>query len=313
IALVLQALANRGDRVLVPHDCYGGSWRLFKALAGKGAFELEVVDFTDSDALSDALTRKPALVWLETPSNPLLRITDIRNVATAAKAVGALVVADNTFLSPALQRPIEHGADIVVHSTTKFINGHSDVVGGAVVAADPVVLEQLRWWGNALGLVGAPFDSFLTLRGLRTLDARLRVHQENTARVAEILRQHRAVSNLHYPGFEDHPGHAVARNQQDGFGALVSFELEGGEGAVRSFVDGLEYFCLAESLGGVESLVAHPSTMTHAAMDDEAKQLAGITPGLLRLSVGIEHADDLVADLIAALDRASPNVLKEAC
>jgi cystathionine gamma-synthase len=312
IALVLQALAKPGDRVLVPHDCYGGSWRLFKALASKGAFELEVVDFTDSDALRDALTRKPALVWLETPSNPLLRITDIRDVAKAAKAVGALVVADNTFLSPALQRPIEHGADIVVHSTTKFINGHSDVVGGAVVAADSVVLEQLAWWGNALGLVGAPFDSFLTLRGLRTLDARLRVHQENATQIAEILGQHRAVSRLHYPGFVDHPGHAIARNQQDGFGALVSFELAGGEAAVRRFVDGLECFCLAESLGGVESLVAHPSTMTHAAMDDEAKQLAGITPGLLRLSVGIEHSDDLVADLIAALDRAEPNVLKEA-
>lgn len=313
ITLVLQALAKPGDRVLVPHDCYGGSWRLFNALASKGAFELEVVDFTDPDAVREALTRKPALVWIETPSNPLLRITDIGEVASAAKSVGALVVADNTFLSPALQRPIEHGADIVVHSTTKFINGHSDVVGGAVIAADPAVLEQLAWWGNALGLVGAPFDSFLTLRGLRTLDARLRVHQENTAQTAEILGQHRAVSRLHYPGCIGHPGHAVASRQQDGFGAIISFELAGGEAAARRFVDGLQCFCLAESLGGVESLVAHPSTMTHAAMDEAAKQLAGITPGLLRLSVGIEHADDLVSDLIAALDRAAGNVLKEAC
>jgi cystathionine gamma-synthase len=313
ITLVLQSLVSPGDRVLVPHDCYGGSWRLFNALANKAAFDLEVVDFTDLEAVRDALNRKPALVWLETPSNPLLRITNIREVAKAAKAAGALVVADNTFLSPALQRPIEHGADLVVHSTTKFINGHSDVVGGAVIAADPGVLEQLAWWGNALGLVGAPFDSFLTLRGLRTLDARLRVHQENTTRIAEVLGQHRAVSSLHYPGFVDHPGHAVARQQQDGFGALVSLELAGGESAVRRFVDGLECFCLAESLGGVESLVAHPSTMTHAAMDDEAKQVAGITPGLLRLSVGIEHSDDLIADLVAALDRAAANVLKEAC
>ncbi len=313
IALVLQALLKPGDRVIVPHDCYGGSWRLFKALAGKNAFELETVDFTDADAVRDALARKPALVWLETPSNPLLRITNIHEVADAAKAVGALIVADNTFLSPALQRPIEHGADIVVHSTTKFINGHSDVVGGAVIAVDPAVLEQLAWWGNALGLVGAPFDSFLTLRGLRTLDARLRVHQENTAQIAEILGQHRAVSRLHYPGCVGHPGHSVARKQQDGFGALISFELAGGEGAVRRFVDGLECFSLAESLGGVESLVAHPSTMTHAAMDEEAKQLAGITPGLLRFSVGIEHVDDLITDLIAALDRAAATVLKEAC
>jgi len=313
ITLVLQAQAKPGDRVLVPHDCYGGSWRLFKALASKAAFDLEVVDFTDLDAVGDALTRKPAIVWIETPSNPLLRITNIREVANAAKEIGALIVADNTFLSPALQRPIEHGADIVVHSTTKFINGHSDVVGGAVIASDSAVLDQLGWWANALGLVGAPFDSFLTLRGLRTLDARLRVHQENTAQIAEILGQHGAVSRLHYPGCVGHPGHAVARKQQDGFGALISFELAGGEAAVRRFVDGLECFCLAESLGGVESLVAHPSTMTHAAMDDEAKQIAGITPGLLRLSVGIEHADDLIADLIAALDRAAANVLKKAC
>ena len=313
IALVLQALTNPGDRVLVPHDCYGGTWRLFNALANKGAFELEVVDFTDLNAIRHSLSRKPGLVWIETPSNPLLRITNIREVANAAKAVGALVVADNTFLSPALQRPIEHGADIVVHSTTKFINGHSDVVGGAVVAADPAVLEQLGWWGNALGLVGAPFDSFLTLRGLRTLDARLRVHQENTTQIAEILGKHPAVSRLHYPGSADHPGHAIARKQQDGFGALISFELAGGEAAVRRFVDGLDFFCLAESLGGVESLVAHPPTMTHAAMDEAARQLAGITPGLLRLSVGIEHADDLVSDLIAALERAAANILKEAC
>ena len=311
ITLVLQALLKPEDRILVPHDCYGGSWRLFNALASKSAFVLETVDFTDADAVRDALTRKPALVWIETPSNPLLRITNIAEVAKAAKAVGALVVADNTFLSPALQRPIEHGADIVVHSTTKFINGHSDVVGGAVIAADPGVLEQLAWWGNALGVVGSPFDSFLTLRGLRTLDARLRVHQENTMQIAEILGQHRAVSRLHFPGCAGHPGHEIARKQQDGFGALISFELAGGEAAVRRFIDGLQYFCLAESLGGVESLVAHPSTMTHAAMDDAAKQLAGITPGLLRLSVGIEHADDLVSDLIAGLDRAAGQPLKE--
>lgn len=313
IALVIQALLEPGARLLAPHDCYGGSWRLFTTLSARGAFELEFVDFTDLDAVREALTKKPALVWIETPSNPLLRITNIAEVARAAKAVGALVVADNTFLSPALQRPIEHGADVVVHSTTKFINGHSDVVGGAAIAADSAVLERLDWWANALGLVGAPFDSFLTLRGLRTLDARLRVHQENAAAIAEILGQHRAVSRLHYPGCAGHPGHIVARQQQDGFGALVSFELAGGEGAVRRFVDGLECFLLAESLGGVESLVAHPVTMSHAAMDEEARRQAEITPGLLRLSVGIEHADDLVADLIAALDRAAAHELKEAC
>ena len=313
IALVLQTLLEPGNRLLVPHDCYGGSWRLFKALSAKGAFELEVVDYGNRDALGGALARQPALVWIETPSNPLLRITNIRELATAAKAVGAIVVADNTFLSPALQRPIEHGADIVVHSTTKFINGHSDVVGGAVIAADSAVLEHLAWWANALGLAGAPFDSFLTLRGLRTLDARIRVHQENAAVIVDVLTGHRAVSRLHYPGRPEHDGHDVARQQQDGFGSLVSFELVGGEAAVRDFVTDLRCFSLAESLGGVESLVAHPATMTHAAMDEDAKAIAGITPGLLRLSVGIEHPDDLVGDLVNALDRAAANALAEAC
>lgn len=313
IALVVQALVKPGDRVLIPHDCYGGTWRLFTALAERGAFKLEVVDLTDAESARRSLANKARLVWLETPSNPLLRITNISEVAKAAKAAGAIVVADNTFLSPALQHPIEHGADIVIHSTTKFINGHSDVVGGAVVAADPALLEELGWWANALGLVGSPFDSFLTLRGLRTLNARMRVHEENTKAIAEILGQHRAVSRLHYPGCVGHPGHQVARKQQDGFGSLISFELAGGEQAVRRFVDGLRSISLAESLGGVESLIAHPTTMSHASMDEAARQVAGVHPGLLRFSVGIEDADDLVADLIAALDRASAPVLKEAC
>ena len=313
IALVLNTLLKPGDRILVPHDCYGGSWRLFKALAAKNAFILDVVDFTDLEAVLKAMDARPALVWIETPSNPLLRITDLKAVCSLARSAGALVAADNTFLSPALQRPIEHGADIVVHSTTKFINGHSDVVGGAVIAADPAVHEQLAWWANALGLAGAPFDAFLTLRGLRTLEARLRIHQENTAAVAELLAQHPAVSKVHYPGLASHPGHSIASRQQDGFGALIGFELEGCEPAVRQFVTGLHCFSLAESLGGVESLVAHPSTMTHAAMDEDAKKLAGITPGLLRLSIGIEHADDLVSDLTHSLDRIEAAAFKEAC
>ena len=313
IALVLNTLLKPGDRILVPHDCYGGSWRLFKALAAKNAFILDVVDFTDLEAVLKAMDARPALVWIETPSNPLLRITDLKAVCSLARSAGALVAADNTFLSPALQRPIEHGADIVVHSTTKFINGHSDVVGGAVIAADPAVHEQLAWWANALGMAGAPFDAFLTLRGLRTLEARLRIHQENTAAVAELLAQHPAVSKVHYPGLASHPGHSIASRQQDGFGALIGFELEGCEPAVRQFVTGLHCFSLAESLGGVESLVAHPSTMTHAAMDEDAKKLAGITPGLLRLSIGIEHADDLVSDLTHSLDRIEAAAFKEAC
>ena len=310
ITLVLNALLQPGDRVLVPHDCYGGSWRLFNALANKGAFELVTVDFTDPRALAEALAmsaafRSPALVWIETPSNPLLRITDLRFVIDAAHKAGALVVVDNTFLSPALQRPIaDFQADVVVHSTTKYINGHSDVVGGAVIAREAAVHEQLAWWANCLGITGSPFDSFLTLRGLRTLDARLRVHQENTQALVALLDGHAAVRVLHYPGLATHPGHALAARQQHGFGAMLSVELEGGEQAIRAFIDGLRLFTLAESLGGVESLVAHPATMTHAAMSAEARAVAGISDGLLRLSVGIEHVHDLCGDLTDALTRA---------
>ncbi|MGV8940358.1 MAG: cystathionine gamma-synthase [Lysobacter sp.] len=307
ITLVLNALLKPGDRLVVPHDAYGGSWRLFNALAAKGAFQLVTVDLNEPRALSEALAQGPALVWVETPSNPLLRVTDLRFVIEASHAAGARVVVDNTFLSPALQQPIAFGADVVVHSTTKYINGHSDVVGGAVIARDAAVHEQLAWWANCLGITGSPFDSFLTLRGLRTLDARLRVHQENTRALVELLDAHPAVRAVHYPGLSGHPGHAVAARQQTGFGAMLSIELESGgadgEAAVRAFLDGLEYFTLAESLGGVESLIAHPATMTHAAMSVDARAAAGIGDGLLRLSVGIEHVEDLLADIAAALDR----------
>ena len=308
VTLVLNALLQPGDRIVVPHDGYGGSWRLFDALARKGHFELVVADLTDPRALADALGEPPALVWIETPSNPLLRVTDLRFVIDAAHRAGALAVVDNTFLSPALQQPVAFGADLVVHSTTKYINGHSDVVGGAVVAREQAVQDKLAWWANALGITGAPFDSFLALRGLRTLDARLRVHQENTDAVLGLLDGHPAVRAVHYPGLPSHPGHAIAARQQRGFGAMLGLELEGGLPAVRAFLEGLECFTLAESLGGVESLVAHPATMTHAAMSPEVRAKAGIGDGLLRLSVGIEHGDDLVADLAAALERASCTV-----
>ncbi|TWT21181.1 O-succinylhomoserine (thiol)-lyase [Luteimonas marina] len=304
ITLVLHALLETGDRLVVPHDAYGGSWRLFNALAKKGHFELITADLTDPRSLADALAQSPKVVLIETPSNPLLRVTDLRFVIEAAHRAGALAVVDNTFLSPALQAPIAFGADVVVHSTTKYINGHSDVVGGAVVAKTPELHEQLAWWANALGITGSPFDSFLTLRGLRTLDARLRVHQENAQAIAEQLEAHAAVAKVHYPGLASHPGHALAARQQKGFGAMLSLEIDGGVEAVRAFVDGLQYFTLAESLGGVESLVAHPASMTHAAMTPEARAAAGIPDGLLRLSVGIEALDDLQADLAAGLARA---------
>ncbi len=304
ITLVLEALLQPGDRLVVTHDCYGGSWRLFDALARKGRFELVLANLADPDALAVALAKPTRLLWVETPSNPLLRITDLQHVVLNGHAAGALVLVDNTFLSPALQRPLEFGADLVLHSTTKYINGHSDVVGGAVIAADPALHEMLSWWANALGVTGSPFDSFLTLRGLRTLDARLRVHQENAAALAERLQHHPAVAAVHYPGLPTHAGHALAARQQRGFGAMISFDLAGGVPAVRAFLDGLRHFTLAESLGGVESLVAHPATMTHAAMSADARRVAGIGEGLLRLSVGIEALEDLEADIGAGLERA---------
>ena len=303
VGLVTQ-LFRPGQVAVVPHDCYGGTYRLFNALRERGSLDVRFVDFQDAAALAAALEARPALVWVETPSNPLLRIVDIAAVATAAHAAGALVVADNTFLSPVWQRPLALGADAVVHSTTKYLNGHSDVVGGAVIAASRELHERLAWWANCIGVTGAPFDSYLTLRGLRTLHARMRAHGENAGEIARLLVDHPAVTRVYYPGLASHPGHAVATRQQQGYGAMVSFELKGGIAQVRGFLDGLRLFSLAESLGGVESLVAHPASMTHAAMDAAARERAGISEALVRLSVGIEEATDLLRDLAQALDAA---------
>ncbi len=300
VALVTQ-LFRPDQLAVVPHDCYGGTYRLFNALRERGALEVRFVDFQQAAELEAALAAGPALLWIETPSNPLLRIVDIARVAAAGRAAGALVVADNTFLSPVWQQPIALGADAVVHSTTKYLNGHSDVVGGAVVAARADLHERLAWWANCVGSTGAPFDSYLTLRGLRTLHARMRCHGENTAQVVDLLARHPAVACVHYPGLRDDPGHAIAQSQQQGFGAMVSFELKGSLAQVRAFLDALQLFTLAESLGGVESLVAHPASMTHAAMDEAARSRAGIADTLVRLSVGIEDGGDLVRDLARAL------------
>ena len=303
IALVGHLLPQ-GGRIIAPHDCYGGTFRLFSAWQTRGELQVDFVRFADEAELDAALAKKPGLLWIETPSNPLLRISDIADLAERAHAKGALVAVDNTFLSPAWQRPLELGADIVVHSTTKYINGHSDIVGGAVVAKTRELHEQLAWWANAMGLTASAFDSFLTLRGLRTLQARLAVHGHNAGELASWLTQQQGVRKVYYPGLPDHPGHDIARRQQSGFGAIVTIEIEGGENGVRRFVDGLEFFSLAESLGGVESLVAHPGSMTHAAMAPEARAAAGLVDGLLRLSIGIESVEDLRKDLAAGLQRA---------
>lgn len=302
VALVLATL-RPGDRLLAPHDCYGGTHRLMAALADRDAFSVSHVDLTDEKTLRPSVFEGVRMVWIETPSNPLLRITDIRKVCGLAKAAGATVVVDNTFLSPVLQRPLALGADVVVHSTTKYLNGHSDVVGGAVVSSTSKVAEEMEWWANCIGLTGSPFDSYLVLRGLRTLHARMTTHEHNAHAVVDALEAHPAVEQVYYPGLVRHPGHRLAANQQSGFGAMVSFTLRGDRGDVGDFVQRLRCFSLAESLGGVESLVCHPGTMTHASMTPEARAVAGIGDSLVRLSVGIEHHSDLVADLRQALDR----------
>ena len=303
VLLVLHLL-KPADRLVAPHDCYGGTRRLLDTLAGKGHFRVEYINQSDPVALATALASPARMLWIETPSNPLLRITDLVLAVSLSRQAGAVVVVDNTFLSPVLQRPLTLGADIVVHSTTKYLNGHSDVVGGAVVAREKAVADELAALANILGVTGSPFDAYLTLRGIRTLHPRMRSHLENAAAVASLLDRHPAVAAVYYPGLPDHPGHALAARQQDGFGAMVSFELEGGETTIPAFLDGLRCFTLAESLGGVESLVAHPATMTHASMTLEQQTAAGITDGLLRLSVGIEATEDLIEDLSLALDRA---------
>lgn len=301
VTLVLQ-LVRPGDTIVAAHDCYGGTQRLLRSLSAKGHFRVVFADLTSDHGVREIAQHAPALVWIETPSNPLLRITDIRKVTDATHAAGATAVVDNTFLSPALQQPIAHGADVVVHSTTKYLNGHSDVVGGAVVARDKSLGEELAWWANCLGVTGAPFDSYLTLRGIRTLYARLNQHLAATHDVVAALQRHAAVSKIYYPGLPAHPGHALAASQQSGFGAMLSFEIRGGTPAVETLAANLELFTLAESLGGVESLIAHPATMTHASMDAAARATAGIKDSLVRVSVGIESGEDLARDLTQALD-----------
>jgi cystathionine gamma-synthase len=300
VDLVLSG-AGRDQRVIAPHDCYGGTHRLLSSRHERGHFDVAFVDQADDAAMAAALEGAPALVLVETPSNPLMRIVDIRRIVARAKTAGAKVAVDNTFLSPALQRPIALGADFVIHSTTKYLNGHSDVVGGAVIAAAAEDVAALTHWANVTGIIGAPFDSYMTLRGLRTLFVRIAEQQANAMAIATFLREQPQVRAVHYPGLAEHPGHAIAAAQQSGFGAMLSFELHGGPSAVQRFVEAVRVFTLAESLGGVESLVAHPATMTHASMGPEARRIAGISDSLIRLSVGLEAEADLLVDLARGL------------
>ena len=301
LTLILHLL-EPDDLVLAPFDCYGRSFWLLRALAEKKHFRLKFIDQYDDSKLDEAFSEAPKMVLMETPSNPVMRIADIEAVSKRAHAHNALVVVDNTFLSPMLQQPLKLGADIVWHSNTKFLNGHSDIVGGSVIVKDQGILDTLKLWNNSLGTIGAPFDSYQTLRGLRTLELRVHRAQENAEKIAAFLDGHDKVARVYYPGLKSHTGHEIAARQQDGFGAMLSFELAGSAEDTAKLVEQLDLFCLAQSLGGTESLINHPASMTHVSMGAEARAAAGVTDQLLRLSIGIEHIDDLIADLSQALD-----------
>lgn len=297
IHLICTVLLKPGDIIVAPHDCYGGSYRLFHSQHLRGAYQVIFVDQNDDIALKKALAQKPKVVFIETPSNPLLRITDIQKVSELAHQQGAIVVADNTFMSPVLQKPLALGADLVVHSCTKYLNGHSDVVSGVVISKCHKQLEELSWWANNIGVTSGAFDSYLLLRGIRTLVPRIELQQKNTQALVEYLATQPLVEKIYYPALSYHRGHQLAKQQQQGFGAMLSFELKGGIAVIKSFLSALTLFTLAESLGGVETLICHPATMTHAGMSDEARKIAGISPSLLRISVGIEDSQDLINDL----------------
>jgi cystathionine gamma-synthase len=302
--LVALNLLPQGSHLVATVDCYGGTFRMLEHARVAFGLEVTYLDLADLAAVKAALKATTRMVWIETPSNPLLRLTDIRAVAALARAHGALTVVDNTFLSPVLQRPFPLGADLVVHSSTKYLNGHSDVVGGAVVAAPGQVAltQRIQAMNNLLGTSQSPFDCFLVLRGLKTLLLRVRAHEAGAQAVATYLAAHPAVRVVHYPGLPGHPQHALAKVQQRGFGGMLSFELADGRPArVDHVLRTLRWFTLAESLGGVESLVAHPASMTHASMTPEARKRAGITDSVIRLSIGIEDPADLIADLERAL------------
>ena len=299
----LLELLDSGDHVVAMDDLYGGSYRLFERVRRRSAgLDFSFADLTDPAAFEAAITPKTKLVWVETPTNPLLKIVDLAAVSAIAKKHGLLMVVDNTFASPALQRPLEHGADLVMHSATKYLNGHSDMVGGMVVVGDDAELgEQLAFLQNSVGAVQGPFDSFLALRGAKTLHLRMRAHCENAQALAEFLVGHQAVEKVIYPGLASHPHHALARRQMDGFGGMLSIALKGGYDAARRFCERTELFTLAESLGGVESLVNHPAVMTHASIPPPRRAELGIGDNLVRLSVGVESLEDLRADLERAL------------
>ncbi|MBI0093924.1 MULTISPECIES: cystathionine gamma-synthase [Gilliamella] len=301
IHLVSVALLTPDDLVVAPHDCYGGSYRLFNSLSQRGYFKAKFVDQSDPVALKEALSLRPKLVLIETPSNPLLRVVDIQEISQQAHDVGALVLVDNTFMTPILQKPIELGADIVTHSCTKFLNGHSDLLAGILVFKDQQLATDVLWWANNIGTLTSSFDSYLLLRGLRTLAARVTLQQANAQKVVEFLVNHPKIAHVYHPSLSSNLGHEIAKKQQKGFGSLLSFELAGDPEVMSKFLKALNIITLAQSLGGVESLICHPATMTHSGITAQARKTAGISDQLLRISVGLEDVNDLLGDLEQAL------------
>ena len=305
---ILQATLGPGDEIIIPPDVYGGTYRLLNRVFAPRGSVIKSVDLSRIDELEQAISSRTKLVWLESPTNPRLLIYDIAAVCRVAHRHGALVVVDNTFATPVFQQPFELGADIVVHSVTKYLAGHSDVIQGAVLAKDRAVFEPIKFLQNATGAVPGPFDCWLTLRGLKTLELRVQRHAENANAIAQALIDHPAVRRVYYPGLKSHPGHEIAQRQMSGFGGMVSIELEADVPAVRRFVSNRRFFALGESLGGVKSLICHPAAMTHASIPPEERARLGLSDSLVRLSPGIEHPADLVEDLIDGLDEiaASP-------
>lgn len=300
-AHTLLSTLSAGDHVVASQDLYGGCYRIFTKVFRRFDITFSLIDTTEPRNVADAITPFTKLLWLESPSNPLLKITDIAACAEIARSKGIRVVVDNTFATPVFQRPLELGADIVLHSTTKYIGGHSDVLGGALITSDPDLYEELKFLQNALGATPAPLDCWLLLRGTKTLGLRVRQHEANARRIAEALRKHPLVSRVIYPGLKDHPQYELAARQSSGFGAILSIELSGGLDQARSFVSELKLWTLAESLGGAKSLLCHPATMTHASVDAAERRRVGISDGLIRLSVGLEDPRDLLDDLDRAL------------
>lgn len=291
------------SKVLLPHDCYGGTFRLFSSLADKGILEAHFVDQSTKSFKENVISEiSPDLIWIESPSNPLLQVVDIEKICKKAKEINALVAVDNTFLSPSLQNPLKLGSDIVMHSTTKYINGHSDVIGGAVIAKNRQVLEKIKFWSNNLGIAGAPFDSYLTLRGLRTLSIRMKKHEQNAIALVEFLSNNSKIKSVFYPGLTTHPSHNLAKRQQNGFGGMLSFELKEGLNGVKNFINRMELLPFAGSLGGFESLVGHPYTQSHGTHTPEQKEEIGISEGLIRISAGLEDTEDLIEAVKKALN-----------